>query len=99
MARRSTSGSRKADAGKSTTSRKKATTGSRGGTAAKKTTKSRTTTRATTGRKSTAKPRRSVRVTTREDIRQRAYDIYLSRNGGPGDALNDWLQAERELLA
>ena len=29
-------------------------------------------------------------------IRDRAYYIYLERNGGPGDALSDWYQAERE---
>jgi len=30
-------------------------------------------------------------------VRNRAYEIYLSREGGPGDALGDWLQAEREI--
>jgi hypothetical protein len=34
---------------------------------------------------------------TLEEIRQRAYQKYCARNGGPGDALADWLQAEREL--
>jgi len=34
---------------------------------------------------------------TTEQIRQRAYDIYVSRAGGPGDEVQDWLQAEREL--
>ena len=34
---------------------------------------------------------------TAEQIRQRAYEIYLSRIGTPGDELQDWLQAEREL--
>jgi Protein of unknown function (DUF2934) len=34
---------------------------------------------------------------TPEHIRQRAYEIYLSRNEAPGDELQDWLQAEREL--
>jgi hypothetical protein len=32
------------------------------------------------------------------DIRRRAYEIYLSRGGRPGTALEDWLQAERELI-
>ncbi len=32
-----------------------------------------------------------------EQIRRRAYEIYLRRNGGPGDARSDWLQAETEL--
>jgi hypothetical protein len=30
-------------------------------------------------------------------IRARAYDIFRRRSGGPGDAVADWLQAEREL--
>lgn len=34
---------------------------------------------------------------TPDRIRLRAYEIYESRNGGPGDALADWVQAEREL--
>jgi hypothetical protein len=33
---------------------------------------------------------------TYEQISQRAYEIYLAR-GSAGDALADWLQAEREL--
>ena len=35
---------------------------------------------------------------TAEDIQRRAYEIYLAREGGDGSALEDWLQAERELL-
>lgn len=34
---------------------------------------------------------------THEQISQRAYEIYVSR-GTPGDAVADWLQAERELV-
>jgi Protein of unknown function (DUF2934) len=30
-------------------------------------------------------------------IRERAYEIFLQRGGGPGDALRDWLRAEREI--
>ncbi len=30
-------------------------------------------------------------------IQERAYHIFLNRNGAPGEALGDWLQAEREL--
>jgi DUF2934 family protein len=29
-------------------------------------------------------------------IRIRAYQIYIERGAGPGHALDDWLQAERE---
>ncbi len=32
-----------------------------------------------------------------EQIRQRVYEIYVSRNGAPDDDVQDWLQAEREL--
>jgi hypothetical protein len=32
-----------------------------------------------------------------EEIRCRAYEIYLERDGHAGDALDDWLRAEREL--
>lgn len=32
-------------------------------------------------------------------IRLRAYEIYRARREGEGDALSDWLQAEREFLA
>ena len=40
----------------------------------------------------------SVRNTAREDeIRLRAYEIYLERGEQPGRELDDWLQAEREL--
>jgi Protein of unknown function (DUF2934) len=33
-----------------------------------------------------------------EQIRLRAYEIYLERGGFPGNELDDWLQAERELV-
>jgi len=32
-----------------------------------------------------------------EEIRLRAFEIYLERGEGPGLELDDWLQAEREL--
>jgi hypothetical protein len=31
-----------------------------------------------------------------EQIRMRAYELYLERGGQPNDDLGDWLQAERE---
>jgi hypothetical protein len=31
-------------------------------------------------------------------IRARAYQIYLDRGGQPGSALEDWLEAERQVL-
>jgi len=33
-----------------------------------------------------------------EEIRRRAYEIYLERGEQPGRELDDWLQAERELV-
>ncbi len=36
---------------------------------------------------------------TEAEVRQRAHEIYLSRNGEPGNSVMDWLQAEIELLA
>ena len=36
---------------------------------------------------------------TYEQISTRAYEIYLKRGFGPGDALSDWLEAERQLKA
>ena len=32
-----------------------------------------------------------------EEIRRRAYEIYLGRGQQPGTELDDWLQAEQEL--
>jgi hypothetical protein len=39
---------------------------------------------------------RSWHSTREENIRHRAYEIYLERVGEPGHDLEDWLQAERE---
>jgi hypothetical protein len=36
-------------------------------------------------------------TSTEEQIRLRAYEIYLERGGGDGNDSDDWLQAEREL--
>ena len=41
---------------------------------------------------------RTKTMPTEDQIRARAFEIYLARNGGPGDAHADWLQAERELM-
>lgn len=32
-----------------------------------------------------------------DEIRARANEIYLARGNGQGDALSDWLQAEKEI--
>ncbi len=38
-----------------------------------------------------------VNSTRDEEIRRRAYELYLERGEQPGRGLDDWLQAEREL--
>jgi DUF2934 family protein len=39
------------------------------------------------------------KVLTREEIELRTYEIYLKRGGKDGNALDDWLAAEKELSA
>jgi len=34
-----------------------------------------------------------------EEIRQRAYELYIERRGGAGDPVQDWFVAEREVRA
>ena len=34
----------------------------------------------------------------KDEIRVRAYEKYCARNGAPGDAVADWLEAEREMV-
>lgn len=36
---------------------------------------------------------------TLDCVRARAYALFLERDGGPGNDKDDWLQAEREVLA
>ncbi len=45
-----------------------------------------------------SKPRSATTIPTTEEIAFRAYQIYLQRGGAPGNALEDWTRAERELL-
>ena len=44
-------------------------------------------------------PQADQQIVTEEQVRRRAYEIYLNRGAKPGDPLQDWLQAERELKA
>jgi hypothetical protein len=44
-----------------------------------------------------AKPANLVPVNLEEEIRQRAYELYLQRRGTAGDENQDWLIAEREI--
>jgi hypothetical protein len=46
----------------------------------------------------TQKPRTASNQPTREEIALRAYQIYLQRDGAPGNEFEDWMQAERQLL-
>ena len=39
-----------------------------------------------------------VAIPTAEQIRARAYEIYFARGQQPGHAMDDWLQAEYELV-
>jgi hypothetical protein len=45
------------------------------------------------------KAERTRSSASEEEIRARAYEIYLRRGEEPGDEVGDWLQAERELRA
>jgi len=45
------------------------------------------------------KPRTSKVTPTLEQIKLRAYEIFLERRGAPGNQIEDWLQAERELAS
>jgi hypothetical protein len=58
---------------------------------------------ATTRRRTPLPSIRKVKVQqptiTENDLRRRAYEIYLERGPKPGNQIGDWLQAERELKA
>ena len=43
------------------------------------------------------KSKKAVYQPSNEEIALRAYHIYLERGSAPGDPMQDWLQAEREL--
>jgi hypothetical protein len=43
-------------------------------------------------------PRIAKSHPTQEQIAVRAYQLYLERGGTPGNALEDWIQAERQLI-
>jgi len=50
-------------------------------------------------RKSRPTTKGEHRAFTDEQIRLRAYEIYVARAETPGDELGDWLQAEQELCS
>ena len=41
--------------------------------------------------------KKTSRLPTEADIRQRAQEIFMARGGRPGREIDDWLQAEYEL--
>ena len=43
-------------------------------------------------------PQTASGAPTREEIELRAYQIYAERDGAHGQDVEDWLQAERELV-
>ena len=47
----------------------------------------------------TRKPRAAKSAPTLEQIQARDYEIYLQRRGAPGNQIEDWLCAERELAS
>jgi hypothetical protein len=40
-----------------------------------------------------------ARKPSHDEIAERAFQIYLERNGAPGDPMQDWVRAEQELSA
>jgi len=38
------------------------------------------------------------KLSPQEKVALRAYEIYLERNGAPGNPLEDWVRAEREVM-
>jgi hypothetical protein len=46
----------------------------------------------------TEKPRIARSHATQHEIALRAYHIYLERGGAPGNELEDWIEAERQLV-
>jgi hypothetical protein len=40
----------------------------------------------------------SKKLSPQQKIELRAYEIYLERKGAPGNPLEDWVRAEREVL-
>lgn len=44
------------------------------------------------------KSKSDPKLSTHDKIALRAYEIYLERHGAPGNPLEDWVRAEREIL-
>jgi hypothetical protein len=41
----------------------------------------------------------SKKLSPQQKIEMRAYEIFLERGGAPGNPLEDWVRAEREVMA
>lgn len=65
--------------------------------AVKRTTTKTTITTGTIASKGVTKMRSQI-MPTEQQVRERAFHIFLARNGAPGDPTADWLRAERELI-
>ncbi len=46
---------------------------------------------------SAPQPHPADNAVTHDCICKRAHELFLARDGGPGDATSDWCQAEKEL--
>ena len=68
-----------------------------GKTTAKKTTTNKATTNKATNKAKTAEMTATGNIPNVHDIRQRAFELYVTRGCQPGRELKDWLQAEQEL--
>lgn len=44
------------------------------------------------------KERPAATLPLKEQIRRRAYELYVERGSQPGGEIDDWLQAEQEIL-
>jgi len=53
---------------------------------------------ATTSAPKSAKAPAAPRVPTQEEIAIRSYELYLARGAADGHHVDDWLQAEAELM-
>jgi len=67
------------------------------GSATRKTTAKKTTTKKATNKAKTAEMTATGNIPNVHDIRQRAFELYVTRGCQPGRELKDWLQAEQEL--
>jgi hypothetical protein len=51
-----------------------------------------------TNKQQQSQPQPPAQTPTLERVQQRAYELFLARGQEPGHELDDWIQAERELM-